>query len=50
MTHAEQASTLDQIHDSLRVLAQRLPLVDDYWVDLEDIAETLAAMVESTAE
>ena len=47
MTHAEQA-TLDAIHESLRVLAQRLPLVDDYWVDLEDIADTLEAMVEAT--
>ena len=50
MTHAEQASTLDAIHESLRVLAQRLPLVDDYWVDLADIADTLAAMIESTEE
>ena len=50
MTPAEQQTTLDQIHEHLRVLAQRLPLVDDYWVDLEDIADTLEAMIEATAE
>lgn len=50
MTPAEQRATIDQIHEHLRVLAQRLPLVDDYWVDLEDIADTLGAMVEATEE
>ena len=50
MTPAEQQTTLDAIHESLRVLAQRLPLVDDYWIDLEEAADTLAAMVEATAE
>ena len=48
MTPAEQQTTLDQIHESLRVLAQRLPLVDDYWLDLEEAADILAALVEST--
>ena len=48
MTPAEQANTLDQIHEHLRVLAQRLPLVDDYWLDLEEAADILAALVEST--
>ena len=50
MTPAQQQTTIDAIHEHLRVLAQRLPLVDDYWVDLADIADTLEAMVESTAE
>ena len=30
--------------------SQRLPLVDDYWLDLDEAADTLAALVESTAE
>ena len=50
MTPAEQQVTLDQIHDSLRVLSRRLPLVDDYWFDLEEVADILAALVEATAE
>ena len=50
MTPVQQQTTIDQIHEHLRVLATRLPLVTDYWVDLEDIADTLSAMVESTEE
>ena len=50
MTPAEQQTTLDQIHESLRVLTTRLPLVDDYWLDLEEAADILAALVESTEE
>ena len=50
MSPAQQQTTIDAIHEHLRVLAQRLPLVDDYWLDLEDIADTLAAMVESTED
>ena len=48
MTPAQQETTLDRITNAVQVLRGRLPLVDDYWVDLEDIADSLEALVEAT--
>jgi 4-hydroxy-3-methylbut-2-en-1-yl diphosphate synthase IspG/GcpE len=49
-SEVQQASTLEKIETHLRILRLRLPLVADYWVDLEDMADSLEAMIEATED
>jgi hypothetical protein len=50
MTPAEQTAVLNQIHESICILRQRVPLVEDYLADLMDLSDELEAMIEATDE
>lgn len=43
-----EADVIPVIREHVPRLANRLPLMDDYAVDLKEIADTLAALVEAT--